>query len=125
MSGREIHLLDLLEYYYSENIKNKRNDEKYSKYFLEITGEDFGRGGASSDSFYHYVSEKLNIPSEILSGLMKRLERSGLIEASVLDENARYQGYRHTALYGEIKTRIIVAMENSYGGNEQLGSDVI
>lgn len=125
LSDREINLLYLLECYYSENIKDKRDDPKYSKYFRKITNKGFGQGGALSDSFYYYTSCKLDIPPEIVSGLMKRLERSGLIEPSVLDGNARYQEYRHTALYSEIKTRMIVAMENSYGGNQNLNSDVI
>lgn len=125
LSDREIHLLYLLERYYSESIKDKRVDPKYSKYFQEITDEGFGQGGALSDSFYYYVSDSLGIPPEIVSGLMKRLERSGLIEPSGLDGNARYQEYRHTALYSEMKTRMIVAMENSYGGSLKLNSDVI
>lgn len=125
LSDREINLLYLLEYYHSEKIKDKRDDPKYSKYFQKITDEEFVPEGASSDSFYYYVSENMDISPEIISGLMKRLERSGLIEPSILDANAKYQEYRHTALYSEIKTRMIIAMENSYGGNQKLNSDVI
>ncbi|WP_039798919.1 hypothetical protein, partial [Aliivibrio logei] len=125
LSDREIRLLYLLERYYSEDIKNKKNDEKYSKYFLGITDDGFGDGGDSSDSFYYLVSEEMKIEPVLVSGLMVRLERSGLIARTGYNGNAKYQEYTHTILYQEIKSRLIHAMENSYGGHMKMTYDNI
>ncbi|GGI98788.1 hypothetical protein GCM10007978_40730 [Shewanella hanedai] len=125
LSEREIRIIYLLELFYNEDIQNKKDDEKYSKYFLEITDEGFGEGGDKSDSFYYFVSEKMEIKPVIIFGLMKRLERSGLIVTTGINGNAKFQEYRHTALYNEIKSRLILAMENSYGEENTLTSDDI
>jgi hypothetical protein len=125
LSDREIRLLYLLERYHSEDIQNKRSVEKYAKYFEEITDEGFGIGGDLSDSFYYFVSDKMNIKPDYIVGLMKRLERSGLIITTVMNGNAKFQEYEHSVLYAEIKTRLIIAMESSYGSSDTLTSDHI
>jgi hypothetical protein len=125
LSDREMHLLYLLERYHLKDIKNKRGNALYSKFFEKITDEGFGIGGDVSDSFYYFVSDKMGIEPDNISGLMKRLERSGLIESTGYNGNAKYQEYAHTALYRGIKTRLIVAMESSYGDNGTLTSDDI
>ncbi|HBC3597845.1 hypothetical protein [Vibrio parahaemolyticus] len=122
LSDREIHILYLLERYHQENIKNKRSDAQYSKYFESITEEGFGVGGSLSDSFYYFAADKLGLEAKFLTGLMKRLERSGLIIQTGIDANARFQEYTHTDLYREIKTRLVIAMENTYGNGEKLTS---
>ena len=122
LSDREIHILYLLEVYHSERIADRRSDAKYSKYFKEMESEGLGFGGSSSDSFYYFAAEKLGLDSKYLTGLMKRLERSGLIISEVFDGNARFKSYVHTELYREIKTRLVMAMENAYGSSERVTS---
>lgn len=124
LSDREIRLLYLLEYYYRIDLKNKKSVPEFSEYFKDIEEAGYS-GGASSDSFYYFVSSRLNINPDIISGLMKRLERSGLIQISGLDASARYQEYIHTALYNQIKYRIILALESSYSDSLKLTADVI
>lgn len=119
LSNREIHILYLLERYHQENIKDKRSDARYTQYFEEITDE--GLGGRPSDSLYYFVSHHLGIETKYLTGLMKRLERSGLIdESTAIDYNAKFKEYSHTELYREIKTRLIIAMENTYGQTDKV-----
>lgn len=125
LSDRELRLLYLLDRYHLENIKSKRGNARYSKFFEKITDEGLGFGGDVSDSFYYFVSDSMGIEPDYISGLMKRLERSGLIEPAESNGNAQYQEYVHTALYRDIKTRLIVAMESSYGENGTLTSDDI
>lgn len=115
----------LLERYVLEDIKNKKDDEKYSKHFEKIPGGGAGFGGDLSDSYYYFVSDKLDISPDYVAGLMKRLERSGLILPTGINANAEWQEYAHTILYSEIKTRLIFAMESSYGNGEKLTSDDI
>lgn len=125
LSDREIRLIYLLERFDMEDIQNKKDNTNYSKYFLEITEEGCGVGGDKSDSFYYFVSDQMEIDPVIISGLMKRLERSGLIVEAGINGNAKFQKYQHTALYKEIKSRLILAMENSYGAENSLTSDDI
>ena len=112
LSDREIHLLYHLENYHLQNIKNRLREHKFEKYFAQV----IKYGSESSDSFYYYVAEKLKIEPELASGLMRRLERTGLIEIQVADANSRFQEYEHTVLYKAIKSRIMFAIENSYVG---------
>ncbi len=117
LSDREVQLLYLLDLYYIDDIKKKPKDPNFSEYFKNISEREFD-GGSNSDSFYYYVSDKMKIEPSIVSGLMCRLQRSGLIESTGIDGNANFQEYRFTALYSEIKTRLFMAMENTY--NESL-----
>lgn len=120
LSDREVHLLYLLDRYYSEDIIHKSSDTQYSKYFELITyGLD---GGTDSDSFYYFAAELLQVNVEFLPALMKRLLRSGLITESDFDMQAKFQQYKHTVFYTEIKSRLILAMENSYRGSDRLTS---
>ncbi len=120
LSDREVHLLYLLDRYYSEDIIHKSSDTQYSKYFELITyGLD---GGTDSDSFYYFAAELLQVNVEFLPTLMKRLLRSGLITESDFDMQAKFQQYKHTVFYTEIKSRLILAMENSYTGSDRLTS---
>ncbi|HHC6557923.1 TPA: hypothetical protein ACN36H_004472 [Vibrio parahaemolyticus] len=120
LSDREIHILYLLERYHLENIIDKHTDPRYAKYFEEITDEGFGMGGTPSDSFYYFAADHLGLETKYLIGLMKRLERSGLIVPTGIDGNAKFQEYSHTELYREIKTRLIIAMESTYGQTKKL-----
>lgn len=122
LSDREIHILYLLEVYYSEHIADRCSDVKYSRYFKDITSEGLGFGGSPSDSFYYFAAEKLGLDSKYLTGLMKRLERSGLIVLKGGDLHAKFPIYVHTELYREIKTRLIMAMEGTYGDVEKITS---
>lgn len=129
LSDREIKLLYLLEIYSNNKMKDKSSDnEKYGKYFVLMaqnkSNETFG-DVATSDVFYYFAAEKIKSEPKIVEGLMKRLERTGLITPTGLDCNALFQEYRHTALYSEIRSRIILAMESCYNENLLLTSSDI
>lgn len=121
LSDREIRLIGLLDYFYQNDIENNPDHELYKKYF-SLVKENSSWGGSPFDTFYFIASEKLGVSPDIISGMMSRLTRSGLLKSSGMDGNALYQRYILSALYDEIRTRIIMSMETSYGNSLKLSS---
>lgn len=112
LSDREINLLFLIDKYYK--LKTKENDGK--------SGFSANQDGSiiNVSYFYSHLGSVVGVTPGVARGLIKRLERTGLIETDGVNSNPYFQEYRPSDLYKEVMRDIYYAIESSYTchGNE-------
>ena len=114
LSDREIRLLHLLDIYQQNQIESFVGSDAYNDLLSKVNASRGSFLGDDTDIFYYFASRQLSMTAELASALMRRLERSGLIEPTGINANACFQEYRHTELYKEIKSRLFYAMDSMF-----------